>query len=32
MPYVFFKNFENKIYELKFFNLQQFQYFAMILS
>jgi len=32
MPYVFSKTSKIIIYELKFFKLQQFQYFAMIFS
>jgi len=33
MPYRFFKNtFKIWIYELKFFNLRQFQYFAVIFN
>jgi len=30
MPYFFVKNYKNQTLELKFFKLQQFQYFAIV--
>jgi len=32
VPYLYFKNFKNWIYELKIFKMQLFQYFAMIFN